>query len=159
MDPRNGFSSNNSTSTAGRLWTLLLKWVLTLTSVRWMFRPRKYCYPQCRRCKRLALPFANAIQYPDAGSHVLPTDHTISLPRQLHEYHIKDALLRVKGVGDVFTRADDFSMRVCYRQINWLSSTHSQCVINALQEQNVQIAAGSVGAPPQRSVQHLNIPY
>ena len=67
---------------------------------------------------------------------------------------IRDALLRVPGVGDVFTRADDFSMRV------WLSPDQlaqrgltTNDVINALAEQNLQIAAGSVGAPPQKNVQ------
>ncbi|HTY12134.1 MAG TPA: multidrug efflux RND transporter permease subunit [Bacteroidota bacterium] len=67
---------------------------------------------------------------------------------------IRDALLRVNGVGDVFTRADDFSMRI------WLEPDKlaqvgltANDVVNALAEQNVQIAAGSVGAPPQSSSQ------
>ncbi len=67
---------------------------------------------------------------------------------------IKDALLRVPGVGDIFTRADNFSMRV------WLNPDKMaaylltpQDVINALNEQNVQVAAGSVGVPPQQQSQ------
>lgn len=68
--------------------------------------------------------------------------------------YVKDALLRVKGVGDVFTRADDFSMRVWLQadKLAQLGITANE-VVAALQEQNLQVAAGSVGAPPQRSVQ------
>lgn len=67
---------------------------------------------------------------------------------------VKDALLRVKGVGDIFTRADDFSMRVWLQadKLAQLGLTANE-VLAALQEQNLQIAAGSVGAPPQNSVQ------
>jgi HAE1 family hydrophobic/amphiphilic exporter-1 len=67
---------------------------------------------------------------------------------------VRDALLRVPGVGDIFTRADDFSMRIWLQtdKLAQLGITAAE-VINALQEQNVQIAAGSVGAPPQNSVQ------
>lgn len=67
---------------------------------------------------------------------------------------VRDALLRVPGVGDIFSRADDFSMRIWLKtdKLAQLGLTASE-VINSLQEQNVQIAAGSVGAPPQNSVQ------
>ena len=67
---------------------------------------------------------------------------------------VRDALLRVPGVGDIFTRADDFSMRIWLQtdKLSQLGITAAE-VINALQEQNIQIAAGSVGAPPQNSVQ------
>ena len=63
-------------------------------------------------------------------------------------------LLRVKGVGDVFIRADDFSMRIWLKpdKLAQLGLTASD-ITNALQEQNVQISAGSVGAPPQYSTQ------
>ena len=67
---------------------------------------------------------------------------------------VRDALLRVNGVGDVFTRADDFSMRI------WLEPDQlaqrgltTNDVVNALTEQNIQIAAGAVGAPPQSNLQ------
>ena len=67
---------------------------------------------------------------------------------------VRDALLRVPGVGDIFTRADDFSMRIWLQtdKLSQLGITAAE-VINALQEQNIQIAAGSVGAPPQNSIQ------
>ncbi len=63
---------------------------------------------------------------------------------------VRDALLRVNGVGDVFTRADDFSMRIWLQpdKLAQLGLTAND-VVNALAEQNLQIAAGSVGAPPQ----------
>jgi HAE1 family hydrophobic/amphiphilic exporter-1 len=67
---------------------------------------------------------------------------------------VRDALLRVNGVGDVFTRADDFSMRIWLQpdKLAQLSLTAND-VVNALAEQNLQIAAGSIGAPPQSNDQ------
>ena len=67
---------------------------------------------------------------------------------------VRDALLRVDGVGDVFTRADDFSMRIWLQpdKLAQLGLTANDAV-NALAEQNLQIAAGSVGAPPQTNNQ------
>jgi hydrophobe/amphiphile efflux-1 (HAE1) family protein len=63
---------------------------------------------------------------------------------------IRDALLRTKGVGDVFTRADDFSMRIWLKPDKLASYGMTAAdVTGALQEQNVQVAAGTVGAPPQ----------
>ena len=63
---------------------------------------------------------------------------------------VRDALLRVKGVGDVFTRADDFGMRIWLNpdKMAHLSLTPGD-VIQAVQEQNVQVAAGIVGSTPQ----------
>ena len=64
--------------------------------------------------------------------------------------YVKDAVSRVKGVGDVFARADDFSMRI------WLNPDKlaalgitPQEVNAALQEQNLQIPGGTVGGNPQ----------
>src|SRR5205807_2202563 len=63
---------------------------------------------------------------------------------------IRDELARVEGVGDtnVFG-AREYSMRI------WLDPNKTaarnltaQDVVQALQEQNVQVAAGIVGAPP-----------
>jgi HAE1 family hydrophobic/amphiphilic exporter-1 len=67
---------------------------------------------------------------------------------------VKDALLRVPGVGDIFTRADDFSMRIWLEpdKLAQLNLTAND-VVNALSEQNLQVAAGSVGAPPQSNSQ------
>ncbi|QQL51302.1 efflux RND transporter permease subunit [Mucilaginibacter ginkgonis] len=67
---------------------------------------------------------------------------------------VRDALLRAKGVGDVFTRADDFSMRIWLKpdKMAALGLTAAD-VTGALTEQNVQVAAGTVGAPPAKNNQ------
>ncbi|MES2371231.1 MAG: multidrug efflux RND transporter permease subunit [Bacteroidota bacterium] len=80
--------------------------------------------------------------------------HSIPFVDNYTNIFVRDALLRVPGVGDVFTRADDFSMRIWLQvdKLAQLGITSSE-VVAALQEQNLQIAAGSVGAPPQNSVQ------
>jgi hydrophobe/amphiphile efflux-1 (HAE1) family protein len=67
---------------------------------------------------------------------------------------VRDALLRAKGVGDVFTRADDFSMRIWLKpdKLAALGMTAAD-VTNAIQEQNAQVAAGSVGSTPQEKTQ------
>ncbi|MHA4807719.1 efflux RND transporter permease subunit [Flavitalea flava] len=84
-----------------------------------------------------------AIYSPDASHGVPFLDNYTNI-------FVRDALLRVPGVGDVFTRADDFSMRI------WLKTDrlaqlglNSNDVTSAIQEQNLQIAAGTVGVPPQ----------
>ncbi|HTX87697.1 MAG TPA: efflux RND transporter permease subunit [Bacteroidales bacterium] len=76
--------------------------------------------------------------------------HNIQFIDNYTNIFARDAVLRVPGVGDVFSRADDFSMRI------WLNPQKMAAmgltandVIAAVQEQNVQVAAGSVGAPPQ----------
>ena len=68
--------------------------------------------------------------------------------------YLKDALLRVKGVGDIFTRADDFSMRVWLDpgKMSALGITTTE-VNAALAEQNLQVAAGTVGGNPQPGAQ------
>jgi len=80
--------------------------------------------------------------------------HSVTFLDNYTNIFVRDVLLRVKGVGDVFTRADDFSMRIWLKpdKLAQLGLTATD-ITNALQEQNVQIAAGSVGAPPQNSLQ------
>jgi multidrug efflux pump len=64
--------------------------------------------------------------------------------------HLKDAIARVEGVGDVsILGQQDYSMRV------WLDPDKLQSrnltvgdVIRVLREQNVQVAAGQIGQPP-----------
>ena len=68
--------------------------------------------------------------------------------------YLKDALLRVKGVGDIFTRADDFSMRVWLDPGKMAALGITTSEINAaLAEQNLQVAAGTVGGNPQPGTQ------
>ena len=68
--------------------------------------------------------------------------------------YMKDALQRVKGVGDIVSRADDFGMRI------WLNPEKMAAlgitptdVIAALSEQNIQLAAGTIGGNPQPALQ------
>ncbi len=68
--------------------------------------------------------------------------------------YVKDALSRVKGVGDIFTRADDFSMRIWLNPEKLAALGMTPAEVNAaLQEQNLQIAAGTVGGNPQPGAQ------
>src|SRR4029077_7891890 len=63
---------------------------------------------------------------------------------------LKDALARVEGVGDVVIFGQrDYSMRV-WLDPERLASRNLTAgdVIRVLREQNVQVAAGQIGAPP-----------
>ncbi len=80
--------------------------------------------------------------------------HNIRFLDNYTNIFVRDALLRVKGVGDIFTRADDFSMRIWLKPDKMASlGLTATDVLNAVQEQNVQVAAGSIGTPPQPSGQ------
>jgi len=84
--------------------------------------------------------------YSPNGSHNVPfMDNYANI-------FVRDALLRVPGVGDVFSRADNFSMRIWLQtdKLAQLGLTVND-VQNAINEQNLQVAAGSVAAPPQSS--------
>ncbi|XZF16091.1 efflux RND transporter permease subunit [Chitinophagaceae bacterium MMS25-I14] len=84
--------------------------------------------------------------YSPQGSHSIPfMDNYANI-------FVRDQLLRVPGVGDVFSRADNFSMRIWLKtdKLAQLGLTATD-VQNAINEQNLQVAAGSTGAPPQNS--------
>jgi len=84
--------------------------------------------------------------YSPKGSHNVPfMDNYANI-------YVRDALLRVPGVGDVFSRADNFSMRIWLQtdKLAQLGLTVND-VQNAINEQNLQVAAGSVASPPQSS--------
>src|SRR5882757_1418756 len=80
--------------------------------------------------------------------------HDVTFMDNYTNVFIKDALTRTKGVGDVFTRADDFSMRIWLKpdKLAALGMTAAD-VTNALNEQNAQVAAGTVGSTPQEKAQ------
>jgi HAE1 family hydrophobic/amphiphilic exporter-1 len=76
--------------------------------------------------------------------------------------HVRDALLRVPGVGDIASRASrDYAMRI------WIDPDRAAVrnltvddIVAALRAQNVQVAAGAMGLPPgasSRSAYQLNI--
>ncbi|WEA00962.1 efflux RND transporter permease subunit [Mucilaginibacter sp. SJ] len=76
--------------------------------------------------------------------------HDVTFTDNYTNVFIKDAVLRTKGVGDVVTRADDFSMRLWLNPDKLAALGMSAAdVTTALQEQNAQVAAGTVGATPQ----------
>src|ERR1700709_1999263 len=80
--------------------------------------------------------------------------HDVSFIDNYSNTYILNALLRVPGVGDVQSRGNPFSMRIWMDPKKMASySLMPQDVISALQRQNVYIAGGAVGAPPQRSSQ------
>ncbi len=68
--------------------------------------------------------------------------------------YLKDALQRVKGVGDIISRADDFGMRIWLNPEKLASLRMTPADVSAaLSEQNLQIAAGTVGGNPQPNTQ------
>ncbi len=75
------------------------------------------------------------------------------------DVYVRDALKRVKGVGDVIIFGErKYAMRL------WLDPTRlaqraltADDVVNALREQNVQVAAGQVGQPPSLPTQQYQI--
>ncbi|MEN0053739.1 MAG: multidrug efflux RND transporter permease subunit [Mucilaginibacter sp.] len=80
--------------------------------------------------------------------------HNVTFLDNYTNIFVRDALLRAKGVGDVFTRADDFSMRIWLKpdKMAALGMTAGD-ITAALAEQNAQVAAGSVGSTPQENGQ------
>ena len=70
---------------------------------------------------------------------------------------IKDVLARINGVGQVTVfGAKDFGMRVWIDPAKLKSrDLTSDEVISALREQNVQVAAGQIGAPPTETGQNF----
>ena len=76
--------------------------------------------------------------------------HNITFLDNYTNTFILDALLRVPGVGDANARTDNFSMRIWMNPNKMASYRLTPAdVISALSSQNVYVAAGSVGAPPQ----------
>ena len=84
--------------------------------------------------------------------------HDITFLDNYTNVFVEDALLRVPGVGDITARADNFAMRV------WLNPDKMAAyglmpkdVIAALNAQNIYVAAGAVGAPPQKNTQDFEL--
>lgn len=80
--------------------------------------------------------------------------HNITFLDNYTNIFIQDALLRVPGVGSINRFTDDFSMRIWMNPQKLASySLQPSDVIAALNGQNVQVAAGTAGVPPQSSSQ------
>ncbi|SHK76740.1 hydrophobic/amphiphilic exporter-1, HAE1 family [Reichenbachiella agariperforans] len=72
---------------------------------------------------------------------------------------VRDALLRVPGVGDITSLGQDFSMRLWLKPDKMAQyGIRTQEVSAAIQEQNLQVAAGKVGAMPQVDDQAFEYP-
>ena len=86
------------------------------------------------------------------------SSHDITFLDNYTNIFVQDALLRVPGVGSINRFTDDFSMRV------WMNPNKMAAygltpsdIISALNTQNVQVAAGSAGVPPQQKTQTFEI--
>jgi hydrophobic/amphiphilic exporter-1 (mainly G- bacteria), HAE1 family len=80
--------------------------------------------------------------------------HNITFLDNYANIFVQDALLRVPGVSSINRYTDDFSMRVWMNPEKMASyNLTPQDVISALNAQNVQVAAGSAGVPPQQKTQ------
>ena len=80
--------------------------------------------------------------------------HDITYLDNYSNIFVQDALLRVPGVSSINRYTDDFSMRIWMNPEKMASyNLTPQDVISALNAQNVQVAAGSAGVPPQQKTQ------
>ncbi len=80
--------------------------------------------------------------------------HNVTFLDNYTNIFINDALLRVEGVGDITARTDNFSMRVWMNPNKMASYNLTPAdIIAAINSQNVYVAAGSVGEPPQNEGQ------
>jgi HAE1 family hydrophobic/amphiphilic exporter-1 len=75
------------------------------------------------------------------------------------DIYVRDALKRVKGVGNVIIFGErKYSMRLWLDPVKLAArKLTAPDVVNALREQNVQVAAGAVGQPPAPSGQGYEI--
>ena len=75
------------------------------------------------------------------------------------DVYVKDALKRVPGVADVFIFGErKYSMRMWLDPVRMASrGLTAPDVVSALQEQNVEVAAGQVGQPPIKTGQDFQI--
>jgi HAE1 family hydrophobic/amphiphilic exporter-1 len=84
--------------------------------------------------------------------------HDITFLDNYTNIFVQDALLRVPGVGSISRYTDDFSMRIWMDPEKMASySLTPTDVISSLNAQNVQVAAGSAGVPPQQKTQTFEL--
>ncbi|HZY39263.1 MAG TPA: efflux RND transporter permease subunit, partial [Mucilaginibacter sp.] len=84
--------------------------------------------------------------------------HNITFLDNFTNIFVQDALLRVSGVGSISRFTDDFSMRIWMNPQKMAAySLEPQDVITALNAQNVQVAAGTAGVPPQAPTQTFEL--
>jgi HAE1 family hydrophobic/amphiphilic exporter-1 len=84
--------------------------------------------------------------------------HNITFLDNYTNIFVQDALLRVPGVGSINRFTDDFSMRIWMNPEKMAAYSLTPAdVIAALNAQNVQVAAGSAGVPPQAATQTFEL--
>jgi hydrophobic/amphiphilic exporter-1 (mainly G- bacteria), HAE1 family len=84
--------------------------------------------------------------------------HDITFLDNYTNIFIQDALLRVPGVGSINRFTDNFSMRIWMNPEKMASYSLTPAdIIAALNTQNVQVAAGSAGVPPQQKTQTFEL--
>src|SRR6201998_1175961 len=84
--------------------------------------------------------------------------HDITFLDNYTNVFVQDALLRVPGVGSINRFTDDFSMRIWMNPDKLAAYKLTPAdVIAALNAQNVQVAAGSAGVPPQSKTQTFEL--
>lgn len=85
--------------------------------------------------------------------------HDVKFMSNYVNLYVKDAIMRVPGVGDVQAFGQPFSMRVWLDagKMAQLNLTPAD-VSAAIGEQNVRVPGGSVGGPPQQSSQVFEFP-
>jgi hydrophobic/amphiphilic exporter-1 (mainly G- bacteria), HAE1 family len=76
------------------------------------------------------------------------------------DVYVKDAIKRIPGVGDVMIFGErKYAMRVWLDPVRMAArGLTANDVVNALQEQNVEVPAGQLGQPPADSKQAFQIP-
>ncbi len=85
--------------------------------------------------------------------------HNTSFLSNYANIYVRDALLRVKGVGDIVSIGQDFSMRIWLKPDKLAQyGISSSEVTAAIREQNLQVAAGTVGGMPQYQSQAFEYP-
>ncbi|MHB1023078.1 MAG: efflux RND transporter permease subunit [Acidobacteriaceae bacterium] len=76
------------------------------------------------------------------------------------DVYVKDALKRIPGVGDVIIFGErKYAMRLWIDPVKLAARQLTATdVVNALQEQNIEVPAGQLGAPPTDPNQNFQIP-
>ncbi|UXI68564.1 efflux RND transporter permease subunit [Tahibacter amnicola] len=86
-------------------------------------------------------------------------NYDITYLRNYAVLHLKDEIARIPGVGQALIfGSGDYSMRVWLQpdRIAALGLTGGD-VVRAIQEQNLQVSAGSIGAPPQKIASEMQL--
>ena len=95
-----------------------------------------------------------------AGFYTLDGRYSNEFISNYLDVYVKDAIKRVPGVGDVTIFGErKYAMRIWLDPVRLAArDLTASDVVNALQEQNVEIPAGQLGQPPSSSSQVFQIP-